>query len=72
MRISVSHARQQLADLMRRAQRGEVVILTLRGQMPVRLIPIRFISDQAEHEDVPKEIAVEESQQLDDVGALGR
>jgi prevent-host-death family protein len=40
MRVPVSHARQQLADLMRRAQAGEDVVLTLRGQSPVRLVPI--------------------------------
>jgi prevent-host-death family protein len=40
MRIPVSHARQQLAELMRRAQAGEDVILTLRGQSPVRLVPV--------------------------------
>jgi prevent-host-death family protein len=40
MRVPVSHARQQLAELMRRAQAGEDVVLTLRGQSPVRLVPI--------------------------------
>lgn len=39
MRISVSEAKGQLLDLVRRAEAGEEVILTRHGQEVVRLVP---------------------------------
>jgi prevent-host-death family protein len=40
MRISVSDAKAQLTDLVRRAEAGDDVILTRHGQAAVRLVPI--------------------------------
>lgn len=40
MQISVSEAKRQLADLVRRAEAGEEVVLTRRGKATVRLVPI--------------------------------
>ena len=40
MQISVSEAKRQLADLVRRAEAGEEVVLTRRGKAAVRLVPI--------------------------------
>jgi prevent-host-death family protein len=40
MRISVSDAKGQLTDLVRRAEGGDEVILTRHGQPAVRLVPI--------------------------------
>jgi prevent-host-death family protein len=40
MRISVSEAKAQLTDLVRRAEAGEEVILTRHGQEVVRLAPV--------------------------------
>jgi prevent-host-death family protein len=42
MRISVSDAKGQLTDLVRRAEAGDEVILTRHGQSAVRLVPIRM------------------------------
>ncbi|MDR3515746.1 MAG: type II toxin-antitoxin system prevent-host-death family antitoxin [Azospirillaceae bacterium] len=39
MRISVSEAKGQLLDLVRRAEAGEEVILTRHGAEVVRLVP---------------------------------
>jgi prevent-host-death family protein len=39
MRISVSDAKAQLTDLVRRAEAGEDVVLTRRGHPAVRLVP---------------------------------
>lgn len=39
-RVSVSEAKAQLTELVRRAKAGEEVILTRRGQAAVRLIPV--------------------------------
>lgn len=41
MDISVSEAKGQLTDLVRRAEAGEDVVLTRHGQATVRLVPVR-------------------------------
>jgi prevent-host-death family protein len=41
MRVSVSEAKGQLTDLVRRAEAGEEVILTRHGQPVVRLTPAK-------------------------------
>ncbi len=38
--VSVSDAKAQLTDLVRRAENGEAVVLTRHGQEVVRLIPV--------------------------------
>jgi prevent-host-death family protein len=40
MRISVTEAKGQLTDLVRRAEAGDEVILTRHGQAAVRLVPV--------------------------------
>jgi prevent-host-death family protein len=39
MRISVTAAKGQLTELVRRAEAGEEVVLTRHGQVAVRLVP---------------------------------
>ena len=41
MRISVADAEGQLADLIRRAEAGDEVILTRHGKDIVRLVPVQ-------------------------------
>ena len=41
MRVSVTEAKAQLTDLVRRAERGEEVVLTRHGQAAVRLVPVK-------------------------------
>lgn len=41
MRISVTEAKGQLTELVRRAEAGDEVILTRHGQPAVRLVAIR-------------------------------
>jgi prevent-host-death family protein len=41
MRISVSDAKGQLTDLVRRAEAGDEVILTRHGQPAARLVAVR-------------------------------
>ena len=43
MRISVTDAKGQLTDLVRRAEAGDEVILTRHGQPAVRLTPIKAL-----------------------------
>ena len=41
MQVSISHAKAQLTDLVRRAEEGEDVILTRHGHATVRLTPVQ-------------------------------
>lgn len=43
MRISVTEAKGQLTDLVRRAEAGDEVILTRHGQPAVQLIPVKGV-----------------------------
>ncbi len=45
MRISVTEAKGQLTELMRRAERGDEIILTRHGQAAVRLVPVKPVAD---------------------------
>jgi prevent-host-death family protein len=45
MRISVTEAKGQLTDLVRRAEAGDEIILTRHGQAAVRLVPIKAVPD---------------------------
>ena len=47
MRISVTDAKGQLTDLVRRAEAGDEVILTRHGHAAVRLVPVRHTPDGA-------------------------
>ncbi len=40
MQVALSEAKAQLADLVRRAEAGDEVILTRRGAPTVRLVPV--------------------------------
>ena len=46
MQVSVTEAKGQLPDLVRRAEAGDEVILTRNGHATVRLVPIRTPPDQ--------------------------
>jgi prevent-host-death family protein len=46
MRISVTEAKGQLTDLVRRAEAGDEVILTRHGHAAVRLVPVTKIPDR--------------------------
>jgi len=43
MRVSITKARAQLAELVRRAEAGEDVVLTCHGHAAVRLVPIHTV-----------------------------
>ncbi|MEO1191349.1 MAG: type II toxin-antitoxin system prevent-host-death family antitoxin [Pseudomonadota bacterium] len=46
MKISVTDAKGQLTDLVRRAEEGVEVILTRHGQPTVRLVPVARAVDR--------------------------
>lgn len=45
MQISVSDAKGQLTELVRRAEAGDEVVLTRHGHAAVRLVPVRTVRD---------------------------
>lgn len=46
MRVSVSDAKGQLTELVRRAEAGDEVILTRHGHAAVRLVPVTPMPDR--------------------------
>jgi len=47
VKVSVSEAKAQLTDLVRRAEAGEEVILTRHGHSAARLVAVRTKPDRA-------------------------
>lgn len=46
MRVSVTEAKGQLTDLVRRAEAGDEIILTRHGHAAVRLVPVKTPPDR--------------------------
>lgn len=46
MQVSVTEAKGQLTELVRRAQAGDEVILTRHGHAAVRLVPVTAVPDK--------------------------
>ena len=46
MRVSVTEAKGQLTELVRRAEAGDDVVLTRHGHPAVRLVPVKARSDR--------------------------
>jgi prevent-host-death family protein len=61
MQVSVTNAKSQLTDLVRRVEAGEEVVLTRHGKPTVRLLAIKPALDRAGRRAV-----------LDAVRAMGR
>lgn len=56
MQISVTDAKAQLTELVRRAEAGDEVILTRHGQAAVRLVPIKTAPDALTRRTLLQEI----------------
>lgn len=46
MHVSVTEAKGQLTELVRRAEAGDEIILTRHGHAAVRLVPVRVAQDR--------------------------
>ncbi|MCZ7485833.1 MULTISPECIES: type II toxin-antitoxin system Phd/YefM family antitoxin [Rhizobium/Agrobacterium group] len=46
MQISVTDAKSQLTELVRRAEAGDEIILTRHGHAAVRLVPVSLVADK--------------------------
>ncbi|RAI30331.1 type II toxin-antitoxin system Phd/YefM family antitoxin [Rhodoplanes serenus] len=56
MRVSVTEAKGQLTELVRRAEAGDEIILTRHGQPAVRLVPIKKTIDRAARRALLEEV----------------
>ncbi|MER8865547.1 type II toxin-antitoxin system prevent-host-death family antitoxin [Mesorhizobium sp. M0751] len=46
MKVSVTDAKGQLTELVRRAEAGDEIILTRHGHAAVRLVPVKAVQDR--------------------------
>lgn len=46
MRVSVTEAKGQLTELVRRAEAGDEIVLTRHGHVAVRLVPVKAAPDR--------------------------
>jgi prevent-host-death family protein len=46
MQVSVTEAKGQLTELVRRAEAGEEIILTRHGHAAVKLVPVKAVPDR--------------------------
>jgi prevent-host-death family protein len=46
MQVSVTEAKGQLTELVRRAEAGDEIILTRHGHAAVRLVPVKAVQDK--------------------------
>jgi prevent-host-death family protein len=56
MQVAITDAKAQLAELVRRAEAGEEIVLTRHGAPVVRLEPLRPKLDPAERERLVDEV----------------
>jgi prevent-host-death family protein len=56
VRISVTEAKGQLTELVRRAEAGDEVILTRHGHEAVRLVPILAVLDRKDRRTLLEEV----------------
>lgn len=56
MRISVTEAKGQLTELVRRAEAGDEVILTRHGHEAVRLVPVMAVLDRKDRRKLLEEV----------------
>lgn len=59
MKISVTEAKAQLTELVRRAEQGDEIILTRHGHEAVRLVPVKPALDRAARRKLLEEISRE-------------
>ncbi|MES2195719.1 MAG: type II toxin-antitoxin system prevent-host-death family antitoxin [Pseudomonadota bacterium] len=58
MRISVTEAKGQLTELVRRAEAGDEVILTRHGHEAVRLVPVVVLPDAKDRRALLEQVRV--------------
>jgi prevent-host-death family protein len=56
--VSVSDAKGQLTELVRRAEEGEDIVLTRHGQATVRLVPIRAVPSAVTRRELMERVRI--------------
>jgi prevent-host-death family protein len=56
MRVTVSEAKGQLTELVRRAEAGEEIVLTRHGHPAARLVPVKRVLDKETKRKILEEI----------------
>ena len=56
MRISVTDAKRQLGELLRRAEAGDEIILTRHGHEAVQLVPVLTVLDRKDRRTLLEEV----------------
>jgi prevent-host-death family protein len=58
MRISVTDAKGQLTELVRRAEQGDEIVLTRHGHAAVRLVPVKAPLDRKARRALLEELRI--------------
>jgi prevent-host-death family protein len=58
MQISVTDAKGQLTELVRRAEKGDEIVLTRHGHAAVRLVPIKAPLDRKARRELLEELRI--------------
>ncbi len=58
MQISVTDAKGQLTELVRRAEKGDEIVLTRHGHAAVRLVPVKVALDRKARRALLEELRV--------------
>jgi prevent-host-death family protein len=56
MHISVTDAKAQLTELVRRAEKGDEIVLTRHGHPAVRLVPVKPVLDRQSRRALMEEV----------------
>ena len=56
MQVSVTDAKSQLTNLVKRAEAGDDVVLTRHGHAAVRLVPIRSVPSRATRRELLRDL----------------
>ncbi|MCO5064054.1 MAG: type II toxin-antitoxin system prevent-host-death family antitoxin [Rhizobiaceae bacterium] len=72
MQISVTEAKGQLTELVRRAMAGDEVILTRYGHAAVRLVPIKTVVDRRSRRDLLNAVRASAAQKAVDGPSAAR
>jgi prevent-host-death family protein len=59
MKISVTHAKVRLTELVRRAEAGDEIVLTRHGQDAVKLVPVEPALDRTARRKLLEDISRE-------------
>jgi len=58
MKISVTDAKGQLSELVRRAEKGDEIVLTRHGHPVVRLVPVKAPLDRKARRELLEELRI--------------